>query len=432
MPLNLSGAASITGTDAVRPVADAADRGRTDTAHPGPPLASRLPSIVAASAYAARSARAGRRDPFGTGPGEPPLRRPAANLLAVGHLRNERTGTAVAHEGPSDSAAAVPVGGPTPDPAPGEAAGGGPGTGRRPPLSATDRAEALTTGRVPIDRSAALRAGTVPVPRRFIHWLIVGFAVLGLGGVVAEHFVGNAGVGAPTASTTTLAGTGGATPQAAAPPAVAPPAVAPPTPVPPGSPPITSSLNAFIGLTRLAGNQAPALALQDQNGAPWTMAGARGKVVVLTFFNSECNDICPVLSSEIEQAVGMLGARGADVEFVIVNSDPRSTSPAPVPPALMQTGLLNRAHVVFLDGSLSALNRLWTSYGVTVAVQRSTQVVTHTDLMDFIGPNGSMELRATPFADENQLGVYSLAPDGIHRFAQGIADSAAGLLGQTS
>jgi cytochrome oxidase Cu insertion factor (SCO1/SenC/PrrC family) len=417
VPLNLSGAARITGTDAIRPVADAADRDRMDTAHPGAPLACRLPSIVAASAYAdpVRPRRAA--GPVGSGPGERHLRRPAANLRAVGHLRNERAGTAVAHEESSDRAGAGPVAGPTPKPATGEAGGGDPGPGRQPPLSATDRAEALATGRVPIDRSAALRAGSAPVPRRFIHWVIVGFAVLGLGGVVAEHFVGNAGVGSPTTSPTTLAGTGSA---------------APPAPVPPGSPPITSSLNAFIGLTRLAGNPAPVLALHDQSGAPWTMAGARGEVVVLTFFNSECNDICPVLAGEIEQADGLLGARGADVEFVIVNSDPRSTSPEPVPPALVQTGLLSQAHVVFLDGALSDLNRIWSSYGVTVEVQRSTQVVTHTDVMDFIGPSGSMELRATPFADEDQLGVYSLDPNGIHRFAQGIAGTAAGLLGTTS
>ncbi len=32
------------------------------------------------------------------------------------------------------------------------------------------------------------------MPRRFVLWVIVGFAVLGLGGIVAEHVVGNAGV----------------------------------------------------------------------------------------------------------------------------------------------------------------------------------------------------------------------------------------------
>ncbi len=62
-------------------------------------------------------------------------------------------------------------------------------------LSPAERAAAFSSGRAPVDRAAALRAGSVPVPRKFVLWVIVGFAVLGLGGLVAEHFVGNAGVG---------------------------------------------------------------------------------------------------------------------------------------------------------------------------------------------------------------------------------------------
>jgi cytochrome oxidase Cu insertion factor (SCO1/SenC/PrrC family) len=290
-------------------------------------------------------------------------------------------------------------------------------TERQGSLSAADRAAAFATGKAPIDRSAALRAGSAPVPAKFIRWIIVGFAILGVGGLLAEHFVGNAGVGSPATPPTTLAGTGSA---------------APPPPIPPGAPPIGATVDAYIGLSRLAGNQAPALALHDQTGAPWTLARARGKVVVLTFFNSECDDICPVLAGEISQTQRLLGARSAGTEFVIVSADPRHTSLTPVPPALVQTGLSNLSNVVFLNGPLSDLNRIWSSYGVTVTVEKSTQVVTHTDVMYFIGPTGKMKLRATPFANEDQLGVYSLAPDGIRRFAQGIADSAAGLLGEAS
>jgi cytochrome oxidase Cu insertion factor (SCO1/SenC/PrrC family) len=290
-------------------------------------------------------------------------------------------------------------------------------TERQGSLSAADRAAAFATGKAPIDRSAALRAGSAPVPAKFIRWVIVGLAILGVGGLLAEHFVGNAGVGTPTTAPTTLAGPGSA---------------APPPPVPPGAPPIGATVDAYIGLSRLAGNQAPALTLHDQTGAPWTLARARGKVVVLTFFNSECDDICPVLAGEISQTSRLLGERSAGTEFVIVNADPRHTSLTPVPPALVQTGLSNQSNVVFLNGPLSDLNRIWSSYGVTVTVEKSTQVVTHTDVMYFIGPTGKMKLRATPFANEDQLGVYSLAPDGIRRFSQGIADSAAGLLGESS
>ena len=85
----------------------------------------------------------------------------------------------------------------------------------------------------------------------------------------------------------------------------------------------------MIGLTHLTGRPAPAISLQDQNGRSWTLADAAGKVVVLTFFNAECNDICPVLAQEILQADRLLGSRRADVDFVVVNSDPLETSLAP-------------------------------------------------------------------------------------------------------
>jgi protein SCO1/2 len=282
------------------------------------------------------------------------------------------------------------------------------------PRSTADRAAAFAAGQAPIDRAAALRTGSAPVPRKFVLWVIAGFAILGIGGLMAEHFIGNGGAGSSTAAPTTVAGASTA---------------APPPPVPPGGPPIGASLNAFVGLARLAGGQAPTLALHDQNGTPWTLTHARGKVVVLTFFNSECNDICPVLADEIAQARGVLGVQSSNVEFVVVNTDPRYTSPTPVPPALAQAGLIDQAGVLFLNGPLSELNAIWSSYGVTVTVQRSTQVVTHNDIMYFIGRTGKMKLRATPFADEDRLGRYTLAPDAIHRFAQGTAEAATSVMG---
>ena len=70
------------------------------------------------------------------------------------------------------------------------------GDQRRATMTESDRATVFATGMATIDRAAALRAGSVPVPRKVILWIIVGFAVLGLGGIVAEKLIGNAGVGA--------------------------------------------------------------------------------------------------------------------------------------------------------------------------------------------------------------------------------------------
>ena len=282
-------------------------------------------------------------------------------------------------------------------------------------LSAADRAAAFASGTAPVDRAAALRAGSTPVPRKVILWIIVGFAALGLGGVVVEHFFGNAGAGSATATPTTLAGTGGTG------------GAAPPTPTPPAAPPVNASIDSFLGLKQLGTARAPAVALHDQNGAPWALGSAHGKVVVLTFFDSACDDICPVLAEEISQADALLGPGSANVEFVVVNTDPLATSATPPPPALTESVLSGQANVTFLNGQLAGLNGIWSSYGVSVTVQKSTHVVTHNDIMYFIDPLGRLRLRATPFANEDQLGSYSLPPGDIQRFAQGVAASAASL-----
>jgi cytochrome oxidase Cu insertion factor (SCO1/SenC/PrrC family) len=285
-------------------------------------------------------------------------------------------------------------------------------------LSPEARATAFATGKVPVDRAAALRSGTVPVPRKFIFWIVAGFAVLGLGGVLIEHLVGSAGVSAVVNTPpSTLAGTSLA---------------APPAPAAPSAPPVGASAAAFIGLTPLPGKPAPPLSLQQTNGTPWTLAVAAGKVTVVAFLNAECNDICPVLAKEITQADQLLGPRGSSVDFVVVNSDPLETSLTPPPPALTQTGLSSLANVTFLNGALPALNRVWSGYGVTVAVDGTTRVVTHSDVMDFIDPTGRLKSSATPFANEDRLGIFSLAPDSIQKFAQGIAQATESLLGGRS
>ena len=158
------------------------------------------------------------------------------------------------------------------------------------------------------------------------------------------------------------------------------------------------------------------------------MGRVRGKVVLVTFVNAECNDICPVLAEEISEADQLLGTRASSVHFVIVNTDPLETSLAVTPPVLTRTGLGGLANVTFLTGPLARLSRVWEAYGVTVAVSNTTRLVTHNDVLDFINQEGKLTLQATPFGNEDALGAYSLEPATIHTFALGTANAAAGLL----
>ena len=92
-------------------------------------------------------------------------------------------------------------------------------------------------------------------------------------------------------------------------------------------------------------------------------------VVVLTFFDAPCNDICPVLAAEIEQADADLGAEAADVEFVTVNTDPNALAQSAEAPVLGTTrlGALPNWHMV--TGPLATLDALWKAYGVSISVQ---------------------------------------------------------------
>ncbi len=276
------------------------------------------------------------------------------------------------------------------------------------PLTAEERAAAFTRT-APVDRSAALRAGRAPVPRKVVAGIAAGFVVIGLGGVVIEHFFGNVGV--PTSvTTTTISATG-----------------APPTPAPPVAPPIGAPLDAFLGLKQIGAATAPEVRLREQSGADWSLQGQTGKVVVLTFYATGCSDICPVLGQELRAAAALLGPKATDVEFAVVNTDPHDTAVAAAPPGLTVPGLQGVPGVRFLTGPLPQLNATWIAYGVTVTVGGTPPRETHNAILYFVDPQGRLRASALPFANEHGQGVYSLPPTDIQRFAQGIARTAGSL-----
>jgi protein SCO1/2 len=272
-------------------------------------------------------------------------------------------------------------------------------------LTESERA-AMFAAHAPVDRNLKHGGGRAPVPPKAVAWILAIFVVLGLGGAALEHFFG--GFGVTSATTTKFL-----------------PSNANLTPV--GSL-NTLSVDQLMDLKEIDNATAPGFTLRTQRDHLWKLHRSDGKVIVLAFENSTCNDICPVLGAEIKQAQTLLGKDQDHVEFAIVNTDPRDLSMSANPTALRVPGLSHASNVVFLTGSLSSLDAVWTSYGVRIKVGAKPGEVTHNNVLFFIAPSGQLEAQATPFANVNSNGVFFLKDNLISRFAKGIATTADSLV----
>ena len=273
-------------------------------------------------------------------------------------------------------------------------------------LTEQERAQAFANTRPPVDLATAFRGGNVPKPPKFIVVMVAIFAFLVIAGTVIEHVAGSS-ASAPTSSTTLPL------PRAAS---------------APSGHQISASLSAIMGLKAISAKVAQDFTLQDQHGRPWTLSSHTGTVVVLAFFSSTCNDICPVLGNEIREAQSLLGPSASKVDFVVVNTDPNALNVQRAPRALTVPHLEGLPDVSFLTGSLNALNDVWTNYGISINVGATANEVAHNNIMYFIDPSGTLRAQALPFANENRAGVFSLGAAPLRHFAEGIDHEASSLV----
>jgi protein SCO1/2 len=111
---------------------------------------------------------------------------------------------------------------------------------------------------------------------------------------------------------------------------------------------------------------APDFRLTDHLGRPAALSDFRGKAVLLTFFDSRCNDVCPLTSLHLRQVRRDLGERADSVVFLGVNVNTRASSVRDVAKATKQWGLGEIPTWRFLTGPRAALQPVWKSYAVMV------------------------------------------------------------------
>lgn len=138
--------------------------------------------------------------------------------------------------------------------------------------------------------------------------------------------------------------------------------------------------------------------LSDVNGQPVSLASLRGKVLLLTFLDPVCTTDCPLLAQELRAADQLLGARASNVELVAIAANPLYYTVPYLRAFDRQEGLAGLRNWAYLTGSLTALRKVWASYGVIVQTQPGGQMAAHNDLVFVIDRSGRVryEFNADP------------------------------------
>ena len=108
---------------------------------------------------------------------------------------------------------------------------------------------------------------------------------------------------------------------------------------------------------------APAFTLQDQKGATVSLSQLRGRVIALTFLDTQCLSLCRLQASLIGGVQADLGG-SVPLTVVVISVRPEVDTPAAIATFAAAHNL--REPYLWLNGAKSQLAGVWDSYGITV------------------------------------------------------------------
>jgi cytochrome oxidase Cu insertion factor (SCO1/SenC/PrrC family) len=150
----------------------------------------------------------------------------------------------------------------------------------------------------------------------------------------------------------------------------------------------SSQLTTLSG-TLLHDSVAPNFGLKDQLGRKVTLSQFRGKVVLLTFMEAHCNELCPRVADKLRRTLVDLGPAGRrKVVVMVVSTDPEGDTSSAIRQFSIHHGMLNRWH--YLRGSRKQLLPVWQSYYIYAAPKGASASVdqAHTSATYFIDQRG--------------------------------------------
>lgn len=116
------------------------------------------------------------------------------------------------------------------------------------------------------------------------------------------------------------------------------------------------------------GIRLPNFALRDYTGELVRARNLRGKVVVITFLDSQCTASCPIIASQIGRTIDLLtpSERGY-VEAVAISTDPAEDAPASVRRFLGRQRAVGKLR--FLTRPEQAIRSVWKSFAILSSLE---------------------------------------------------------------
>ena len=136
---------------------------------------------------------------------------------------------------------------------------------------------------------------------------------------------------------------------------------------------------------------APAFRLVDQNGQPVSLAGQRGRPVLVTFIDPLCRNLCPIEAQRLDTAVRSLPAAMRPA-ILAVSVNVYGNARANLVQDVSHWRLVPEWR--WAVGSAPQLGRVWKSYGIGVSVATKTIAgvtvhnITHTEAAYLVDGSG--------------------------------------------
>ena len=147
----------------------------------------------------------------------------------------------------------------------------------------------------------------------------------------------------------------------------------------------TTTGSDFAGVALQPPRVAQPIALHDAEGRPVTLAGQRGRFVLVTFIYTHCPDVCPLITANLNAALRTLGPERRNVRVLAVSVDPVGDTATAVQAYAKRMHLLPQFR--YLIGTKPQLRRVWSAWHVLAVLGKADVVdhVAYTALIDRTG-----------------------------------------------